>query len=182
MRKVLVTLGALLTLTTALAAWNIVGVHWPVHQALSADSRNSVVSVAVYRQYALSPTTIVFDVYALDGEAAMTDVTRALFQSAKALSDKRFDKVVLATGGRHKFYLPGDYFQELGISFGIENPMYQLRTLPQNVRNLDGTPAYGTWTGGVLGVLGKQMEDLNSLRDDWLLEGGDIGKTRGLPR
>ncbi|MNU11538.1 hypothetical protein D3C72_2594780 [compost metagenome] len=47
--------------------------------------------------------------------------------------------------------------------------MYTIRTFPQNVWKLDGTAAYETWTGGMLGVLSKQMEDVNQFAKDWFI-------------
>ena len=44
------------------AGWNVVRVYWPVYQALSKNPRNAVVPIAVYRQYAISSSVIVFDV------------------------------------------------------------------------------------------------------------------------
>jgi hypothetical protein len=49
-----------------------------------------------------------------------------------------------------------------------------MRTLPENIHQLDGSAAYGTWTGGLLGVWGKQMEDLGKFSEDWYLR--DLAK------
>ena len=48
--------------------------------------------------------------------------------------------------------------------------MYLLRTFPENTFSTNGTKAFPTWTGGVLGVMGKQMDDLNELAQDWFIE------------
>lgn len=69
---------------------------------------------------------------------------RALFQSAAALKESRFGRVVLEYEGTPKFYLEGEYFQTLVREFGTNNPLYLLRTLPENVYKLDGTKAFGT--------------------------------------
>ena len=68
------------------------------------------------------------------------------------------------------------------MEFGTQNPVYTLRTLPENIRNLDGTHPYGTWTGGWLGVTSRQMEDLKQFSNDWFLteykrKGIDISKS-----
>jgi hypothetical protein len=39
--------------------------------------------------------------------------------------------------------------------------------LPEHVYALDGTPAFGTWTGGWLGVMGKQLDDSNEFHKQW---------------
>ena len=55
------------------------------------------------------------------------------------------------------------------MEYGIQNPVYTLRSLPQNVYNLDGTQAFSTWTGGLIGVVGKQMEDLSEFHKQWYI-------------
>ena len=153
----------------ALAAWNYVGVYGPVSTKLAEDMRNNKLSIWVHRQYWVSPTTIVFDLRGASEEAAALDVARALFQSAEGLQEHRFERVILAHRGEAKLYLQGEYYQDLGQRFKTENPVYLLRTLPENVHKLDGSKAYGTWTGGILGVMGKQMEDLGTMAEDWYL-------------
>lgn len=37
--------------------------------------------------------------------------------------------------------------------------------MPSHVYNLDGTPAYETWSGGWLGVMNKQLEDLDDMME-----------------
>lgn len=65
--------------------------------------------------------------------------------------------------------LKGDYFQTIGLEYGVQNPVYTLRTLPENVYTLEGKQAFGSWTGGWLGVVGKQMEDLNEFHRLWFM-------------
>jgi hypothetical protein len=48
--------------------------------------------------------------------------------------------------------------------------MYMLRTFPENVYSLNGNIAYSEWTGGILGVTSRQMEDLNDLANKWFIE------------
>jgi hypothetical protein len=169
MRKGIIAAGVLATVLAVLGAWNYFGVYGPATSAMAKDARNETLSARVHRQYGLSPSTIVFDLRDLKEEGASTDVMRALFQSAEALKDSRFERVVLAYEGTPKFYLQGEYFQTLGKEFGTNNPMYLVRTLPENVYKLDGDKAFGTWTGGLLGVTMKQLEDLNELAKQWYL-------------
>jgi len=51
----------------------------------------------------------------------------------------------------------------------MQNPVYTMRTFPQNVYALDGSPAFETWSGGLLGVLGKQLEDFSEFHKQWYL-------------
>lgn len=160
----------LVSALTALALWNYLGVHRPVAQRLAQDERNTKVKVWAYHRQGVQPSTIVFDMRSIDPQAAQLDVMRALFQAAEALKGSRYERVVLSYAGTPKFQLDGAYFQQLGEEFATQNPIYTVRTLPQNVHKLDGTPAFGTWTGGMLGVLGKQMEDVTQFSRDWYVD------------
>lgn len=153
----------------ALPGWNYFAAHRPVSERLAQDSRNEKVSVWAYHRYGVVPSVLVIDLRRVDADAAAVDVLRVLFQSAESHKSRRFDKVVLAHRGAPKFQLDGAYYAQLGQEFGEQNPVYTIRTFPQNVRRLDGTPAYETWTGGMLGVLGKQMEDVNQFARDWFI-------------
>lgn len=157
-------------LALTVAGWNYTSAERPMAQRLAQDPRNEKLSLWAYHRYGLDPGTLVIDLRQLSGEVASIDVMRALLQSAEAHKDVKFDRVVLSYRGSSKFYLEGEYYQNLGKEYGTQNPAYTLRTFPEHVRKLDGTPAYGTWTGGMLGVLGRQMEDLAEFSKAWYLD------------
>lgn len=164
----LVLLGAAALL--GVAGWNYLTVYAPVSQAHKKDARNKPVEAWVYHQYGVVPGVLVFDVRSISDEARTLDVTRMLFQSAEALKDKRFTKVLLAYKGTVKFELPGEHFAYVGKVFAYENPVVLVRTLPQHTRNLDGTRAFGTWEGGLLGVVTRELQDVNKMAHQWYLD------------
>lgn len=157
------------TLIVAVVIWNYASVGYPVASHLSEDPRNAKVSLWTYHQYGLVPSVLVVDLRRIDDQAATADVLRVLFQSAEGLKDAKFERVVLAYKGSAKLMMDGAYFQKVGQEFKSQNPFYTMRTLPENIHKLDGSAAYGTWTGGLLGVLTKQMEDLSQFSEDWYL-------------
>lgn len=102
----------------------------------------------------------------------LAKLARSLEQAghdAERKKDQSFERVVLSYKGSSKFQLEGSYFHTLGSDYEFQNPAYTLRTLPENVYELDGSPTFGSWTGGLIGVVGKQMEDLNQLHARWYL-------------
>jgi hypothetical protein len=165
-----VWLGVLGAVLLTVASWNYFGAHRPVAQRLTQDQRNEKLTLWAYHRYGVVPGTLVVDLRGFRDDAAMVDVMRALIQSAEAHKDSKFERIVLAYKGTSKFLLDGAYFQKVGQEYESQNPVYTLRTFPENVFKLDGSAAYGTWTGGMLGVLGKQMEDLNQFSKDWYLD------------
>jgi hypothetical protein len=145
----------------------------PVARELDSDTRNNGFSMRAHYRYYVDPTTLVLNLSDVQ-RAAPIDVFRGLFQSAKALqlSGRRFDRVVLARSGKPVFVMTGDSFLSLGEEFRAgQNPIFLIRTLPEKLHDPDGNPAFGRWEGGWLGVMGKQMEDVNQAARRWI--GGD---------
>lgn len=155
----------------ALWLWNYAAVGAPVGDALAGDVRNpSGAMVAHFAGY-MDPSTLSLDLKADAAAVSCADISRMLFTSARAVGDRKFDRVLLARNGRPKFLLEGPYFSRIGLEYETgQNPVYLMRTLPENVFTLDSAPAYSTWTGGMIGVLGKQMDDLNHFCRDWTAE------------
>lgn len=138
-----------------------------VWQATAEDSRNEGINVAAYYRYGVLPTELVVDLWSVSADKSMADVSRVLLTIAREFKDREFDRVLLAWRGDARFAMQGTYFAKLGREFGTQNPVYTLRTMPENMLLLDGRPAFDTWTGGLLGVVGKQMEDLKDLHLRW---------------
>jgi hypothetical protein len=57
-----------------------------------------------------------------------------------------------------------------GIASIPELSVYTVRTFPENLLTPKGSRAYSEWTGGWLGVLGKQTEDFTDFHKKWYLE------------
>lgn len=148
---------------SALAIWNGT-VALPVASALSGEEGATTVA---YRRWLLSPSQIVFDVRSVDDSQSMASMDRRLFKAAEALKDRSYDSVALAYHGEIKFLMDGSYFQEIGATRQTQNPVYTMRTMQEKLSKPDGTPAFGVWTGGWLGVLGKQLEDHNEFHKRW---------------
>ena len=136
-------------------------------RVLSADPRNAGISVSVHTRD--SGQKLVYDLVSVAPTNSMSDVFRVFLQFASAEKDRRFSFVELSFRGRSKFVISGNYFQRLGKEFGTQNPVYTIRTFPENLTRLDGSRAYSTWTGGLIGVSGKQLEDFNDFHRLWWL-------------
>lgn len=129
------------------------------------DSRNENVPVVV-KGFPFSKD-ITIDMQKTDNYGfSAVDMFRCYCQAAEMLREKDYDRVFLANKGEKVFFLTGTYFKDLGVSFAAgENPIYLMNHMPENVYNIDGTPAYGTWTGGWLGVASKQLEDFSDMME-----------------
>jgi hypothetical protein len=117
----------------------------------------------------MDPNELILDLRKVDS-AAPVDLFRAIFQSAKAMntSGHTFKRIVLERAGKSVFLMKGDDFDTLGIEVASDqNPMYLIRTLPEKLYKNNGEPAFEHWEGGIFGVLGKQMEDVNVAARTW---------------
>ena len=142
----------------------------PSNSAIDEDTRNKGINTWVHYEFFVNPQSLVIDLRKVDMDKSTADVFRVLFQVAEKFQDKNFTKVILTSKGKKKFYIQGDYFKEIGSEYTYQNPVYLLRTFPENTYMLGGTKAYSTWTGGVLGVMKEQMEDLDDLAYKWFKE------------
>jgi hypothetical protein len=154
----------------------ILGTNWflldvPTANAVRQDSRNDTIVLHAYAKWLIDPKHLVLDLWYIGGENSMADVDRVLFQASASMKSYSFDTVTLAFRGRSRFMLDGDYFGELGREYAAgQNPVYLIRTLPEKARNPDGSRSFPEWTGGLLGVVNKQMEDHNRMHQQWYLD------------
>lgn len=137
----------------------------PVAKARKGESG---ITMVAYRRWLVDPTTAVIDVH-VDPDKSMADMDRNLFSAAEALKWRHFTNVELAYHGRGRFLLDGDKFQEIGEQWQNQSIMYLISAVPQAARHMDGAPAFGTWEGGVLGVMTKEIQDHNQLHWSWYL-------------
>jgi hypothetical protein len=142
----------------------------PLQHVLDADPRNHVCKANAHFEGWINPKTLVFDVTSVSGDATRLDVFRAFLEYAEAMKDRHFTKVVLAARGTSKFTLDGNYFQELGMEYSTQNPMYTIRTFPPHLAAMDGTKPFSEYDGGLLAVLQKEMEQFTDFSDQWYLK------------
>lgn len=137
---------------------------------LEKDVRNAGVRAFAHYGRFVDGGTVVFDLRGIGPKNSMADVFRVLMQFSQALKDRRYGRVELAFRGTTKFVIDGEYFQQLGLEFERQNPVYTIRTFPEHLSRPDGAPAFGQWTGGLLGVLSKQTEDFTTFHRQWYLD------------
>jgi len=151
-------------------SFNYYTVSQPLSEVLEADTRNSGIEINTHYRNYLQPTILVIDVKTVSLDKSPLDVFRVFLQYASKIKEKKFDSIILQSKGKEKFTLKGDYFQKLGINFKEQNPMYTMRTFPEHLYTPNGDKAFSSWTGGIFGVLKKQMEDFSEFHDKWYIE------------
>ena len=139
-------------------------------RAIEFDHRNVGIDVSVYYRDAFDKSVVVFDLQDVSGSNSRLDVFRVLLDFAEKMQDDYCETVELAFRGETKFKMDGFYFRTLGRERDLQNPAYTIRTFPENLKTPSGVSAYPEWTGGLIGVLNKQMEDFNDFHDNWYLD------------
>lgn len=167
MKKILLTVLVFLSLLGTIYLFNYLSLNQPAFKETNTDSRNEGIKYDLHYKNFVFLNTLIFNLKDVSFSKSSADVFRVLLQVASALKDKKFETIVLTFRGNPKFILHGDYFERLGNEYEIQNPIYMMRTFPENLYDLNGYHAYGEWTGGMLGVVNRQLEDLNDFHDKW---------------
>lgn len=170
MKKSIIIISSLIILAVAgIYAMNFCQLQSRMNAVLKDDYRNSGIEVSVHYSSYPNPSTLIYDLKAISGSSSPADVFRVLLQFAEKVKEKKFNTVQLRFRGKTKFQLDGLYFQTIGKEYSSQNPVYTMRTFPENLKNPDGSRAYSEWTGGWLGVVKQQMEDFNDFHRKWYL-------------
>jgi hypothetical protein len=156
----------------AIAADNYLSLQSRMNAVVKNDARNTGIEVSVRYRHFVERSVLVYDLKSVGSTNSMADVFRVLLQFAQALQSREFTSVELAFRGQTRFLLTGAYFKKLGEEYVSQNPVYTMRTFSESVLMPDGSHAYPTWTGGWIGVIGKQIEQFNEFHKQWYL--GDL--------
>lgn len=170
---VLIVLVILLGLV-AVWAWNHSVLQGPLEDVLSGDPRNKGIEASAHFDSYVDSSGLVFDIQAVDTEKSPADVFRVLLQFAEAVQGRSFERIVLAHRGKPKFQLEGSYFRQLGQEYSTQNPVFTMRTFPEHLERLDGTKPFGSWTGGLLGVVKEQLNDFGDFHKQWYVEDMEV--------
>ena len=135
-RFIIITLIALV-LAVGVGVANYALVHSDMRAAIDGDPRNTGLVVYGYHEKFIVPANIVIDLRDVSGENSPADVFRLLLQFAERQKTKSYGQVVLSFRGEPRFILKGDYFKTLGQEYGAQNPVYTMRTMPENLFSPD---------------------------------------------
>lgn len=139
-----------------------------LRKKLDACESSGIIRAKVTYEGLISTDGVVFDV--LDGESASArriDPVHLLLQFAGRLDLYSVERVVLARNGREVVYVSSAELRPLADSYAGGGRVWAFNNLPASVRTMSGDRAYSEWSGGWLGVLKKQTEDVNDFIRDW---------------
>ena len=161
-------LGAFMALVMLLQAYAYVTLKAPLAEAMRSDSRDRGIEVSAYYRYNIPGGAIVLNVDDIGSGTKNVDIMRVILQFAKTQRNSEHDWVILSCRGQERFMIKGSHFRTMGRDYGEENPLYTMRTLPENIYRMDGRRAYPVWEGGALGVMAEQMKNFSEFTTEWL--------------
>jgi hypothetical protein len=159
--------GAIIVVSLVVYVINYVQLQQPMNRVLANDARNAGIHMSSHYKHWLDGSVLIYDLEDAPVGKTRADVFRVLLQYAAQVKSMDFNEVELAYRGEVKFLLSGGDFKQIGRDYDTENPVYTIRTFPEKLKRPNGTSAFPQWTGGVLGVLEKQMEDFTAFNDQW---------------
>jgi hypothetical protein len=169
MKKILIPAIALLVVVAGIQTYAHINLQSPLNSVVEADARNKGIKASASYSNWFPGSRIVFNLTEVSGSNSPADVFRVFLLYAEKQKNKSFTRVILAHKGKQKFMIEGPYFKKLGQEHGSQKPVYTIRTFPEHVFDLSGKQAFANWTGGVLGVVNKQMEDFNEFNKQWFI-------------
>ena len=169
MKKLSLLLIILGIILTSIYGYNHFKLQKIMNDVISSDYRNTGIKVKTNYEIFINTEILIYNLTQISSDKSMADVFRVFLQFAEKTASSKFSKVVFAYSGKKKFYVNGEYYNKLGKEFNFQNPVYTTRTFPVNLYNLDGTKPYPGWTGGLFGVVGKQVEDFKDFHKQWYL-------------
>ena len=140
-----------------------------VSEVIAADYRNEGIKLTAHYGNYINQKELTVDISGFTEDKRPVDVFRVFLQFAEKLKERDFERIIFASKGEAKFYLKGEDFKALGVEYGEQNPIYTMRTFPEKLYTPDGDAAFSRWTGGVLGVASKQMEDFLEFHRQWYI-------------
>lgn len=157
------------------AAMLAFGVYWASYfnlqreliRARAEDDAARGIEVTVHYGGWVRSSVVVFDVRKVEARHRPADVFGLLSRFARALSDRRYARVVLSCRGSERFYLSGGDFRRLGRELGIQNPAYAVLSFPQELRLPSGARAFPAAEGEPDEIVSQQLAQVVELHRRW---------------
>ncbi len=167
LKKILIILFVVSVIIFAIYFFNYNQLQSKMNYVVNNDSRNDGIVVNVHFGGYLQKSILEYNLKSISSNKSKADVFRVFLQFSEEMKENSFKQIYLSFRGNKKFIINGDYFNTLGKEYSFQNPIYIMRTFPENLKKLDGQNAYPEWTGGLLGVSNKQLEDFDDFHNNW---------------
>ena len=117
---------------------------------------------------------IVFDVRSCKRDSRLIDSLHLLLQFGHKIKDEGFTHLSIASAGEEVYRLEEADLNELAYQYELGARIWAFDNWPERLRKPTGERAFGSWTGGSIGVAMRRMEDLNEALKTWLGKAASI--------
>jgi hypothetical protein len=111
---------------------------------------------------------IVFDVRSCKGDCRLIDPLHLLMQFGFKIKDEGFSHLLLASAGEEVYRLEKSDLDELARQYDLGARIWAFDHWSERLRKPTGERAFGSWSGGVLGVTLGQTKDLSEALKAWI--------------
>lgn len=171
MKKLTIVAAVVISSIAVVYGVNYIQLQDVMNSVIEKDSRNQGIDVSVRYGSYLNLSVLVYELRDITGTNSRADVFRVFLQFADAVQEKEFETVQLAFRGDTRFIMDGSYFNKLGREYSFQNPVYTMRTLPEELSHPNGDRAYYSFSdGGLLGGLTSELDNFNDFHDKWYLD------------
>lgn len=146
---------------------------------LDACHSSEVAKIRVWYANAFTQREVVFDYQQPKSATRRIDPVHLLMQFGDEIDLYSVEKVHLANNGKIIYYIDSVDFRPLVESYSNGGRIWSFNNLPSRVRTPIGIRVFEEWTGGLLGVLKAQTEDLGVLLETWLERDSSFGLQAG---
>ena len=117
---------------------------------------------------------IVFDIRSYKDECRLIDPLHLLLQFGYKIRDERIDYLSLGSRGEEKYRLPKSDLDELSKQYELGARIWAFEHWAERLRKPTGEHAFDSWSGGFLGVMKQQTEDMGTGLKTWLFKESGI--------
>lgn len=111
---------------------------------------------------------VIFDVRRARDDARLIDPLHLFFQFGAKIEPMDASRIWMAAAGRAIFSVEKSQYSALSREYISGGQIVAFRLWPQSLKRPSGDQAFQAWSGGILDVLNRQLEDLNKALREWL--------------
>lgn len=146
--------------------YNFFSLQYPMNKILLLDENKGIDISVGYENY-INLSTVIYDLHGCQHKTKI-DIFKVLLQFAEKKKDSNFDCIILSCRGKKKFKIPGEFFKKIGMEYSKQNIVPTIKTFPENLLHLDGSPLTEYKSDSLLISEEEQLNNCCKFIFEWL--------------
>jgi len=147
-------------------SYNFLSLQYPMNKILLLEENKGIDISVGYENY-INLSTVIYDLHGCQHKTKI-DISRVLLQFAEKKKDSNFDYIILSCRGKKKFKIPGEFFKKIGMEYSEQNIVPIIKTFPENLLHLDGSPLTETKSDSLFISEEEKIKDCCKFMFEWL--------------